>query len=166
MAEAKRDRDKVGLAWLAWWALKGDEDPEFISEFLDLAIRRLGDRVLLGRDELLSDLRMFLIGLKIALDPSSRHGMALTLAKRKTGGHPGKSYREKLHLNRAVGFALEHMRRGKSKKEAVGEAMKEMTAIDRHHGLTDSKITRHLLKTEKQMISRLRISLSEDSAKK
>lgn len=86
MAEPKRDRS-VGEHWLAWWALAGDEDIAFAKEYFAIAFRQLEKIGELDKDgeEIIANVRLFLIALAEAADPSGKSEFVIEFKRRKAG---------------------------------------------------------------------------------
>lgn len=151
MAEAKRDRSIVSLAWLAHWAFLGDEDPQFIGEYVDEALEvvtRIGsaDRPPTGKE--IADLTIFLCGLRAALDSKGGTPLTLTAEHRKTseqGGRRRLSYDEKLRRGQAGARAHNYRQRDNLPKAvAIERAWSDMRASGRADGLSERIIEREM----------------------
>jgi uncharacterized protein (DUF58 family) len=91
MAESKRD-PSVGKHWLGYWALQGDEDMQFVSEYVshakDMVRELIGDPPPLpGRNtqEELTGLLLFLIELELALAEEGSSEFKVQIKRRKPG---------------------------------------------------------------------------------
>ena len=99
MAEAKRDRSVVSLAWLAHWALVyDDEDQAFVGEYLDEALSvvsqlRCNEHLSADESRGLVDLTLVLVGLRQALDPDGGTRIHLRPEPRKTTARGGRRRR-------------------------------------------------------------------------
>lgn len=90
-----RDPEAVGLSWMAWYALMGEEPPEHVSIYLKKANHMLGE---LGKSafddgnnelsEKLAGLHLFIIGLESCFDIDSNSDFKLELKQRKRGARP------------------------------------------------------------------------------
>lgn len=143
MAEAKRDRSIVSIGWLAWWALQGDEDRQFVAEYVDHAREVLA--VLMGSADRPADkefqremveLANFLFYLAETFKAEGDTAVRIEFTTRQ--GRGGDSRHERaLRGNNAAAIFDAAIERGLPRKRALGEA--EATS-----GLSRSQIEKWL----------------------
>lgn len=130
MAESKRD-PSVGLDWLAWWAIQGDEDPAFIGEYLEYAQRRLGEIEAADPSRASDDLtglRIVLLAILEAMQPDGDTYLQVKFSHRK--GRVNKLERAKLGRKAAV-LALRREREDGDPTEAAVAFATEQTGLSR-----------------------------------
>ncbi|MBO9519792.1 MAG: hypothetical protein J7493_17170 [Porphyrobacter sp.] len=152
MTESKRDRTKVSLAWLAYWAIAhDDEEQAFVREYLDeaftvLARLRRHDSLTEEDHQGLTDLTLVLAGLREALDPTGGGRILLSPEVRKSsekGGRRRLSYDE-IRRRREAGARAYRLAKSEdmTKTAAVESAWEEMRAAGRAEGLSARIIER------------------------
>jgi hypothetical protein len=153
VAEAKRDRSVVSLAWLAVYSLEGDEDADFVRQYSAEAREQLGRYIHDQRSTLdpeaeqeLADLLLFLVKLEEALTAEGDTAFELTLTRRAptaSGGRPrGVLPEERRHRIEAAAIAERECAKGLLKPQAIEQALDEMRAKGRGAGLTERTVTR------------------------
>lgn len=91
MVDSKRD-PSIGPEWLAWYALQGDEDFEFVHRYLAQAQTDMGkflaeerNNISRENEKLLSGILLFLIGLEEAADAGGTSDFKMSFVRRKAG---------------------------------------------------------------------------------
>ena len=134
MAEAKRDRALVSPAMLAWWALQGDEDRQFVRDFLISARKQVGqisrdayDGALHEYRGFLADLHLFLISMEEAMNSDGGTHLELRLVRRTSGkrGRPrGRSLDRARLISRAASIVDRLVAEGWQVEPATAEAVR------------------------------------------
>lgn len=137
MPETKRD-PSIGLDWLAWWALKGDEPIECVADYLAYAEKELG--VFVARlsthvrsqrsndfaradETFLSGLHLVLLGLISAASDDGQVDFKMQFVPRP--GRPGGGWERVLQEHAAARVAEKLRAEGWKMSSAVTEAVKE-----------------------------------------
>jgi hypothetical protein len=152
MAESKRDKS-IGAEWLAWYALQGDEPPEFLGLYLDAAAPLLGEYIARERKsikpkdkEFLSALHLVLIGLASAAKADGNTALKIDL-KRVRRGKPIDTF-ERARIGHKAARIVEAAVSGGIKKEAAIAQATAETGLSRAEIFSWLRHRRHLADPE------------------
>lgn len=132
MADTKRPAS-VGKEWLAWWALRGDEPLDCLTEYFAFAHDRLGQFVVANREHLSPEDEQFLAGLRLTLiglegaakaDGSTEYKFAWTRVRR---GPPINRHQRAVHGHEVAGWVEREVAAGKQQEQAVLEAVEKFS---------------------------------------
>lgn len=132
-----RDPDAVGLSWMAWYAMMGEEDPAFINQYLEFANKAVGQLSMeahrngdFDTNKILAEIHLFLIGLEQCLDPSGETDFKLELLQRKRGPRP-KNKNIRARHGRSAAHEVEKLVQAKIKTESAIAEVSAKTGISR-----------------------------------
>lgn len=133
----RRDPDAVGLSWMAWYAMMGEEDPAFMNQYLESANKaveqlcmdahRSGNR---DAEKTLAELHLFLIGLEQCLNPSGDTDFKLELRQRNKGPRP-KNKNIRARRGRSAALEVENLVQANIKQESAIAEVSAKTGISR-----------------------------------